>query len=265
MPTCQQFYYETHGSKEESPVILMLHGFLGSSKDWSEVTETLKEKFFCILPDLPGHGRTMPLSESDYTMQSVAQSLLTILNQEEIKQCFLVGYSMGGRLALYLALKHSEYFSKLILESASPGLKTEKERDVRVESDGRVISRLKTQTINEFLTNWYIQPLFSSIRQDSREFEKLLKSRSENNSEALSKSLKFMGTGVQPPLWDILPDLKSPTLLIVGANDNKFKSVASEMEERSAAISLATIESAGHNVHFERPQEYVMELQKFLI
>ena len=73
-----------------------------------------------------------------------------------------------------------------------------------------------------------------------------------------------MGSGVQPSLWDILPDLKQPTLLIVGANDNKFKSVACEMQERSEAISLATIASAGHNVHFERPQEFVIELQKFL-
>ena len=263
MPANQPLYYETHGSKA-SPAILMLHGFLGSSKDWREVTDTLKSKFFCILPDLPGHGRTKSLSDADYSMQSAALSLLAILNQEEIKQAVLVGYSMGGRLALYLALTHPEYFSELILESASPGLKTVKERQARIESDSGVIRSLKTQTMEEFITNWYSQPLFDSIRQDSSKFEELLKSRSENNSENLSKSLKFMGSGVQPSLWDILADLKQPTLLIVGANDNKFKSVACEMQERSEAISSATIASAGHNVHFEKPQEFVMELQKFL-
>lgn len=263
MPTCQQFYYETHGAKQ-LPAILMLHGFLGSSKDWFEVTAALKSKFFCILPDLPGHGRTKSLSDADYAMQSSALSLLAILNQEEIKQAVLVGYSMGGRLALYMALEHSEYFSKLILESASPGLKTEKERQARVASDSNVIHSLKTETMDQFITSWYSQPLFDSIRQDSSKFEELLKSRSENNSEKLSKSLRFMGSGVQLSLWDILPDLKQPTLLIVGANDNKFKSVACEMQKRSEAISSATIASAGHNVHFERPQEFVMELQKFL-
>ena len=265
MSACKQFYYETHGTKEKSPAILMLHGFLGNSKDWNEVTETLRKKFFCVLPDLPGHGRTMPLADSDYTMQSAAQSLLAVLNREKIKQCFLVGYSMGGRLALYMALTYPEYFSKLILESASPGFKTEKECEARVESDGIVVNRLKTQTMHEFITNWYSHPLFDSIRQDREKFEKLLKSRSENNAEALSKSLKLMGTGAQPPLWDVLPDLNLPTLLIVGANDNKFKSVALEMAERSAAISLATIQSAGHNAHFERPQEFLIELEKFLI
>ena len=263
MPANQPLYYETHGSKA-SPAILMLHGFLGSSKDWFEVTDTLKSKFFCILPDLPGHGRTKSLSDSDYAMQSTALSLLAILNQEEIKQAALVGYSMGGRLALYLALTHSEYFSKLILESASPGLKTEKERQARMASDAAVISNLKTQTIDEFITGWYSQPMFDTIRQVSGKFEELLKNRSENKAENLSKSLKFIGSGVQPSLWDILPDLKQPTLLIVGANDNKFKSVACEMQERSEAISLATIASAGHNAHFERLQEFVMELQKFL-
>ncbi len=168
MSACKQFYYETHGTKEKSPAILMLHGFLGNSKDWSEVAAALRKKFFCVLPDLPGHGRTMPLAESDYTMQSAAQSLLAILNREEIKQCALVGYSMGGRLALYMALTHPEYFSKLILESASPGFKTEKEREARIESDGIVINRLKTQTMHEFITNWYSHPLFDSIRQDRR-------------------------------------------------------------------------------------------------
>ena len=152
MPASQHLHYETHGNSK-SPAILMLHGFLGSSKDWSEVTAALKENFFCILPDLPGHGRTLPLSESDYTMQSAAQSLLTILDREEIKQCALVGYSMGGRLALYMALTQPEYFSKLILESALPGLKTEKEREARIESDVIVINRLKTQTMHEFITN----------------------------------------------------------------------------------------------------------------
>lgn len=263
MPASQLLYYETHGAKQ-LPAILMLHGFLGSSQDWREVVDTLKSKFFCILPDLPGHGRTTSLSDADYAMQPSALSLLAILNQEEIRQAALVGYSMGGRLALYLALTHSEYFSKLILESASPGLKTEKERQARIESDSNVIRSLKTQTMREFTVNWYSQPLFDSIREDSSKFEKLLKSRSQNNSEHLIKSLKFMGTGVQPSLWDILPDLKQPSLLIVGANDNKFKSVACEMQKRSAAISIVTIAGAGHNVHFERPQEYVNELQKFL-
>ncbi|MCH7690209.1 MAG: 2-succinyl-6-hydroxy-2,4-cyclohexadiene-1-carboxylate synthase [candidate division Zixibacteria bacterium] len=264
MSACKHLYYETQGSNK-SPAIVMLHGFLGSSKDWSEVAETLKEKFFCILPDLPGHGRTMPLADSDYTMQSAALSLLAILNREEIKQCSLVGYSMGGRLALYMTLTHPKYFSKLMLESASPGLKTEKERNARIESDGIVINRLRTQTMDEFITSWYSNFMFDSIRQDREKFEKLLKNRSENNPEALSKSLKFMGTGVQPPLWHILPDLIPPTLLIVGADDNKFKSVAFEMEERSAAITVVSIENAGHNAHFERPQEYIIELQKFLI
>ena len=234
MSACQHLYYETQGDKQ-SPPILMLHGFLGSFKDWSEVTETLKENFFCVLPDLPGHGRTMTLVDADYTMQSAAKSLLTILNQEKIGRSVLVGYSMGGRLALYMALRHPEYFSELILESASPGLKTEKERQVRVKSDSRVISGLKTQTMHEFITSWYSQPLFDSIRFDSNKFEKLLKTRSENNSEALCKSLKFMGTGVQPSLWGLLADLKLPTLLIVGGNDNKFKSVAFEMRKLSAA------------------------------
>jgi len=265
MPSCQRFYYETHGRKEKSPAILMLHGFLGSSKDWNEVAKILKEDFFCIVPDLPGHGRTMPISESDYTMPAAAQALLTIMNREEIKRCYLVGYSMGGRLALYMALMHPGRFRKLILESASPGLKTKEEQVARIESDGRVISRLKTQSMDEFISGWYNQPLFESIKQDSRKFEKLLKSRSKNNSEGLSKSLKFMGTGVQPPLWDILPDLKPAILLIVGANDNKFKSIAGEMTRQTEAISVARIESAGHNLHFEKPREFVSELQKFLI
>ena len=265
MPTCQQFYYKTHGTKENSAAILLLHGFLGNCEEWSEVANILKEGFFCIVPDLPGHGRTMPRAESDYTMPAAAKALLTLLNQEEVERCILVGYSMGGRLALYLTLNHPGSFSKLILESASPGLKTKEEQIARVDSDNSVIKNLQSQTIDEFLSDWYSQPMFESIKQDSTKFEELLKRRSKNKAEGLSKSLKFMGSGVQPSLWNILHGLKPPTLLIVGANDNKFKSIADEMKESSAAIRVVTIESAGHNVHFEKPREYVIKLQEFLI
>lgn len=171
---------------------------------------------------------------------------------------------MGGRLALLMALNHPEQFSSVVVESASPGLKTEYERSERVASDRKIIERLRTQTMAEFLSGWYSQPLFDSIRQNSARFQKLLKDRSANKAEGLCKSLEYMGTGVQPPLWDKLSELNLPGLLIVGADDNKFKSIAGEMAKRSETISARIIDGSGHNVHFEKPQEFAFELQKFL-
>jgi 2-succinyl-6-hydroxy-2,4-cyclohexadiene-1-carboxylate synthase len=263
MPTCQHIHYETCGDKNSNS-ILFLHGFLGSGRSWDEITDALKSDFFCIVPDLPGHGQSLPHSDSAYSMEATTEALLELLNKEEIRQCSPVGYSMGGRLALYMALKNPVRFSKLVLESASPGLKTDEEHQARVESDNKVIEKLKNVPFEQFIEDWYNQPLFDSVKIDESRFQELLAKMSENSVEGLVKSLQHMGTGAQPSLWDELTNLKLPTLLIVGAIDNKFKAIAREMAKSSEAIQISTISDAGHNVHFERAQNYLEELRKFL-
>jgi pimeloyl-ACP methyl ester carboxylesterase len=105
------------------PAILLLHGFMGSGADWAVAISALDERFYCVAPDLPGHGASLGMPhQGAYTIEGAAQALLALLDELEIERPLVVGYSMGGRLALYLALRHPEGCSALFLESASPGI-----------------------------------------------------------------------------------------------------------------------------------------------
>ena len=116
------------------PPLLLLHGFMGSSQDFAALLPSLAKHFYCILPDLPGHGETLTIT-GFYTFEHTAQALLALLDHLGISQSHLLGYSMGGRLALYLVCYFPERFRRVVLESASPGLKTVNERQERVKKD----------------------------------------------------------------------------------------------------------------------------------
>ena len=120
-----KFHYSFRGNRAK-PLILFLHGFMGDNKEFNEIISLLSDQFFSLTVDLPGHGKTRVLGgEKCYMMSNTAEALINLLDQLNVKKCFLVGYSMGGRLALYLNLHFPQYFSKVVIESASPGLKTQ--------------------------------------------------------------------------------------------------------------------------------------------
>lgn len=263
MTRSNRFCYITYGDPMRPPV-LFLHGFMGNTAEWSEIVPFFFGKFFCIVVDLPGHGRTAVQDEDDYRMENCADNLVMFLDALNIYKCRLVSYSMGGRLAFYLAVFYPERFEKVVIESASPGLKTRQERDARVIHDCKVAQKLEELPFTQFLRTWYSQPLFSSLDKDSKQYQKMIQKRMENDAEKLSLSLKLMGAGVQPSLWDILDQITADVLLIAGANDSKYKQIACEVAERCRRAKVAIIENAGHNVHFENRNEYVKHVDLFL-
>nr|WP_287517774.1 2-succinyl-6-hydroxy-2,4-cyclohexadiene-1-carboxylate synthase [Okeania sp. SIO2C2] len=255
-------YYLT--GKTNNPVILLLHGFMGSSNDFVDFIPQLCEYFCCLTVDLPGHGKTMVTgSDEYYDMEHTAIALIHLLDELKIDKCYLFGYSMGGRLALYMAINFPTRFSKLILESASPGLKTEMERSLRCKSDLRLADKLENSNFQEFLSNWYNQALFKSLRQHHN-FEKVIERRLENNPLELAKSLRNLGTGNQPSLWDKLLNHQIPTLLMVGESDDKFKAINLKIVELCQVANLKIIPESGHNIHWENPREWIENVINFL-
>jgi 2-succinyl-6-hydroxy-2,4-cyclohexadiene-1-carboxylate synthase len=262
-----QFYYSLDGDRTQ-PVILFLHGFMGNSHEFDEAIQLLKHNFYCLKVDLPGHGNTKVLgSEDSYTMANTAQGLIELLDNLQIHQCFLVGYSMGGRLALYLTLYFPHRFPKVILESASPGLATAAERQERMKRDGQIARKLERSLEKNdfiaFLRNWYQQPIFGNIKNHPH-FQHLLKIRIQNNPIELAKSLRLMGTGCQPSLWEKLKDNSSDLLLIVGKNDEKFIEINQKMAEICQHCHLKIVSHASHNIHFEKPKDFVENIKLFL-
>ncbi|MBD2242621.1 2-succinyl-6-hydroxy-2,4-cyclohexadiene-1-carboxylate synthase [Nostoc sp. FACHB-888] len=262
-----QFYYSLIGNPDKPP-ILFLHGFMGNIDEFNEAIKLLSDEFYYLILDLPGHGKTKVLGGDEYyTMANTADALINLLDQLKIAKCFLIGYSMGGRLALYLTLHFPERFHKVVLESASPGLTTELERLERIKLDtqiGRKLTRsLGKSDFVTFLSNWYNQPIFGSIKNHP-EYDRMIKSRLQNNPQELDKSLRFMGIGCQPSLWEKLQINKIPLLLLVGEYDKKFISINTEMAQICKFAQLKIISNAGHNIHFENTLAFVENIKDFL-
>ncbi|MBD2208939.1 2-succinyl-6-hydroxy-2,4-cyclohexadiene-1-carboxylate synthase [Calothrix sp. FACHB-156] len=263
-----QFNYSLINNPNK-PVILFLHGFMGKMDEFDEAITLLGDEFSYLTIDLPGHGKTQVLGTDEcYTMPYTAQALIKLLDELQITNCFLVGYSMGGRLALYLTLHFPERFSKVVLESACPGLVTEAERLARIQHDyhiGRKLIRsLETSDFATFLSNWYSQPIFGDIIHHPK-YELMLESRLQNHPLELDKSLRFMGTGYQPSLWEKLKESKNPLLLLVGEYDDKFIDINQKMADICQNAQLKVIENSGHNVHLENTSEFVQHLRMFLV
>src|ERR687894_2918938 len=246
------------------PVVVFLHGFMGSSADWRRAMTVFEERHRCIAVDLPGHGASLELPPDRYTMEGAARSVLGTLDATGTPRATMVAYSMGGRLALYLALRHPERCSGLFLESASPGIEDAAERKARREADEERARRLESGDFETFLANWYRQPLFASLSQHQGLVEEMIEARSNNDPGELARSLRGMGTGNQPPLWEELPGLRAPVLAVAGELDEKFVEISRRMAGSSLNVRVAVVPGAGHNVRLEAPEAYLTLLQDLL-
>ena len=252
------------------PLILFLHGFMGNSHEFDAIVKLLANDFYCLSIDLPGHGKTQVLNDDCYTMANTADALINLLDElfDELKisQCFLIGYSMGGRLALYLMLHFPKYFHKVILESASPGLLTEKEKVERVKRDEQIARKLVRMIAKDdfkaFLDNWYSQPIFGNIKNHGQ-FEQMIKNRLRSNPLELAKSLQFMGTGVQISLWNNLRQNQVPLFLLAGENDAKFVDINTKMVNANEFAKLNFIKKAAHNIHLENTSAFIENIRDF--
>ena len=258
-----QFHYSLTGNKSQ-PIVLLLHGFIGDNQDFSPIISLLSQKYCCLAVDLPGHGKTrVNGDESCYNIFNTAQALIELLNDLQIDKCLLLGYSMGGRLALYMTLHFPDRFDKVVLESASPGLKTSKDRSHRLQSDLHISQKLENSNLKEFLLSWYDRPLFKSLKK-SPDFPQLIASRlAANNPIELAKSLRNMGTGNQPSLWEKLAQNQIPLLLLAGEYDDKFTTINTEMANLCLTASLQIVPKAGHNIHFENIDEFIAVVRQF--
>jgi 2-succinyl-6-hydroxy-2,4-cyclohexadiene-1-carboxylate synthase len=257
MPSAAGLHYITRGPAD-APPLLLLHGFMGSTSEWDEVANALSDSYRLLIPDLPGHGASTGLTYPDsYTMDGAARSLTILFDTESLDRCAVAGYSMGGRLALYLALRYPERVERLLLESASPGLATEDERAARRAADEKLAQRLQTEDLRDFVEGWYRQPLFATLARDEELLRRTIEARLHNDPQELARSLRAMSTGSQPPLWEELPSLSVPTLAVAGEKDEKFVRIARRMECEGPTVWAIILEGVGHSVHAEAIERYV--------
>jgi 2-succinyl-6-hydroxy-2,4-cyclohexadiene-1-carboxylate synthase len=247
-----QFSYKLWGHRNH-PKVFFLHGFLGSWADFTTIIEILGDRFCCLAVDLPGHGQTKILETGPNDgINETAESLIALLKYLDFTPCHLIGYSMGGRLALYLACHFPKQFKSLFLESASPGLATTPEQFQRQQRDEQLAIQLETGSWPSFLSQWYEQPIFESLRHHPN-FGLLLERRSQNCPQKLAQVLRTLGTGSQPSLWENLKDIRIPIHLMVGELDSKFIGINQNMLSHCQNAQLSIVANCGHVVHFEQP------------
>jgi len=253
-------------TKNSNQTLVLLHGFTGSAAGWGQLMDILADYGLRIIAiDLPGHGQSdAPDDTKRYSIEYCQKDILAALQTLGVHkgQAIILGYSMGGRIALYTAL--SGYFRALILESASPGLEDPAEREERRTSDEALAASIEREGVPAFIERWERLPLFASQRTLPFECrEALHRQRLQNNAIGLAQSLRGVGTGVQPSLYAQLSTLHIPVLLIAGELDTKFTTIAKHMAQALPQSQLHIIPAAGHTVQLEQPQLFTSLVGNF--
>lgn len=245
--------------------LLLLHGFTGSHETWQPLVECLSQDQFVVTLDLPGHGDTELPNASTWTFSHVIADLAWIIEARLGGRGDVLGYSMGGRLALALALAHPDRVRRLILESASPGIADDAERAARQLADEQLAASILDRGVAEFVQQWETLPMWKSqANLSDHDRERQRRIRLGHTAAGLAANLRATGTGVQPSFWEQLPQLQRPTLLVAGELDQKFATIASAMYQKVPTLQLEIVNDTGHAVHLERPADYLRLIKQFL-
>jgi 2-succinyl-6-hydroxy-2,4-cyclohexadiene-1-carboxylate synthase len=226
----------------------MLHGFGGTRRAWDGVSARLDpERYLPLALDLPGHGQASRLS-TPITFESSVEAVLDA-SPERFALC---GYSLGGRVALHVALAAPERVSRLVLVSCSPGIEDDAERAERRAADMDLADELERSPFEQFVDKWRSQPLFAG---DPPEIVALARAdQLRNDPHALAAAMRGLGTGEMVPLWSRLGELTMPVTVLAGERDAKFRAIGERMVSLMSDARLVVI-PGGHGLLLESPDE----------
>jgi 2-succinyl-6-hydroxy-2,4-cyclohexadiene-1-carboxylate synthase len=225
--------------------LLLLHGFTATGAGWDPVRRLVDAGLYePEAPDLRGHG-----SRTDARPATIEATVEDLRQREPYA---LAGYSMGGRIALHLALAQPDLVRRLVLISTTAGLTDPHERDRRRDADEDLADGLEAGGLERFARWWAAQPLFAG--QPAEVVAAAHRDRLRNTAEGLAASLRGMGTGVMTPVWDRLHELTMPTTVLVGERDAKFRALGERLASAMPDADLVVVPGAGHAVHLEAPQ-----------
>ena len=247
--------------------VFFLHGFTGCAIDWLPVVPLLNKKFNYYLVDLVGHGKSSsPKENYYYCIDSIVNQLKEIILSCSNSKIVLVGYSMGGRIALNFALQNAALLNGLVLESSTWGISEETLRRERVQQDEILADFIENNPIEKFIDYWMNIDLFNSQKRFSIEMlGQIREQKLANNITGLANTLRYSGTGTMKPLYDNIKDILLKTLLITGELDSKFTDINEQMVNLFTNAEHKIIKNAGHNTHLEEPQRFIKEINKFLL
>jgi 2-succinyl-6-hydroxy-2,4-cyclohexadiene-1-carboxylate synthase len=244
-----------HGTSEgDGPPVVLVHGFTQTSASWDRIARDLAADHRVTRVDAPGHGG------SDAVRADLSDG--AALLGEAGGRATYVGYSMGGRLALRLALDRPDLVAALVLVGATAGIDDPGERAARRAADDALADRIERDGVDAFLDDWLAQPLFAGLDPDPDD----LAARRANTKGGLASSLRLAGTGtMDPPWWGELGTVSAPTLVVSGAADARFTALGERLADGiGPSATVAVVEGAGHAAHLEAPDDFVHLLRTFL-
>ena len=249
----------------DGPILLLLHGFTRNHRGWEPVLPCL-EGYRVLRVDLIGHGRSdSPPDASRYTMAHAVEDLQALLHHLHVDRFGLIGYSLGGRVALHFALAAWEQMWGIVIESASPGIEDATARRARVESDETLAQSIAADGLRAFADRWQAQPLFASQSQlPASTLDEQRRQRLENSPVGLGNSLRGMGAGAQDYLLPRLHSIHAPTFFLAGALDERYAEAAPVMAATVPNAEHAIIQNAGHTTHLEQPDAWASHVVPFL-
>jgi 2-succinyl-6-hydroxy-2,4-cyclohexadiene-1-carboxylate synthase len=228
------------------PTIVLLHGFTQTGRSWEPTVAALGERYRALAPDIRGHGAAAAARPVDFaSVRADVQALAP-------ERFALAGYSMGGRIALSLALAAPDRVSRLTLVGTSPGLADPAERRARRAADDALAERIERDGIEAFARAWAALPLWSGQPPEVAAAAHAM--RLEQSPAGLAAALRGLGTGAMEPLWERLPQLAMPVTLVVGERDAKFRALAERMAAALPDATLRVVPGAGHAVQLEAPE-----------
>jgi len=263
-PDRQLFVRDEGGDAARTPVLL-LHGFTGCGETMRVAAQALPGRRQLFV-DLPGHGESdAPHNVNDYAMECCTRDLLAVLDARGVARAHLLGYSLGARVALGLALAAPQRAASLLLVGARAGLADAAARSARRRADEQLADDILARGMEWFADYWMALPLFQSQRRLGAEFLAAARAqRLRNRPEGLANSLRGIGLGAQPPLAELLAKLEVPALFITGALDPRFGEAADELARRMPRACRAVLPQAGHAAHLENPRAFARALRRFL-
>lgn len=243
-------------SQKRGPWLVWLHGLWGSKEEWQPIINNAGDYHPSLVIDLPGHGGSASVRAGNF--EQVNQQINATLSANGIDDYWLVGYSLGGRLAMYHAASGKPAGLRgLIIEAGNPGLATEDERHARLLHDNGLAQQLRERPLADFLYDWYRQGVFADLSEEMR--QQRVAQHLHHNACAIADMLSDTSLGHQPDLADALKQLTVPLLYICGERDTKFCAIA-----RGHQFTLQTIPDAGHNTHQANPEAFAQAIRTFL-
>ena len=238
---------------------MVLHGFTGSAQAMAPFAERLAARISpaarIICPDLIGHGASeVPDELGRYRVDAMAEQVAALADELGCDRFHLVGYSMGGRVALTLGCTQPQRLRSLSLIGATAGIADPVARRRRAEADAARARRI-TADFGAFVDEWMAEPLFAGQAALGEPYQRVARTqRLTSKPSGLARSLLAGGTGSMTPLYDRLEACDAPTLVLAGAHDTKFCAVAGQLAAALPSAAAARIPSAGHAAHIEQPE-----------